>query len=119
MDVMKWTSVLPVLFFSSFSAAAWGEERLVYADVERVVPITERASHLDIERCVTQRPQHHASLAETLRWDLSDACRVQTRSITQGYTVHYRWGNRRYTHRMKQHPGERLPIRVQVEHLLD
>ncbi len=97
-------------------ACAQAEERVVWGDVIATVPLnTPHSVPADPAACAQPRPEETAGLDALLRWDLSDSCKPQTKTMHTGFAVTYSWAGRQFTTKTGSDPGERIPLKVYVE----
>ena len=109
---MRWVTLLATMMAASVCAS----ERTVWGKVIDVQPVTRQVEAApDPALCNKPRPDREAGLTALLAWDLSNDCAPTTREAVTAYDVTYRWGNRRYKSRRKEHPGERIALRVSVQ----
>ena len=90
-------------------------ERVVWADVTKVVPIVERRSEAPTHpMCAKPRPAPQAGLRELLAWDLTDTCRPREIETSRHYRVFYVWNGREYEHVTNTHPGAKIALRLEI-----
>lgn len=106
--------VLVLVFALAGVAAARAEvvERIVWADVIAVEPVTEPIDARLPASCAAPRPVD-VSLADLLAWDLRPECvEPAARERVLGYRVRYTWDGRTYVRQVDERPGRRLPLLV-------
>ena len=104
--------LIPALLFTQTSQAEM-LQRVVWAEVTRVVPIVDTQVTRPGPDCGGAKP-HAADLSDLLAWYLQPQCRLISTSHTQGYKVDYVWDGRSYTMESTKHPGERIALRLRL-----
>lgn len=89
-------------------------ERVVWAEVTHVQPITQTHRPTQPARCTASKPVAEVRLARLLAWDLDPTCHVQVLKKIVAYDVEYHWDGRRYRQQMAKHPGDRVPLLIKI-----
>ncbi len=102
------------LFFISPDVLA--EERVIYGEVVKVIPITERrtAQRTNLS-CNQPKPSRNSGLGALLGWDLLHECDTSSEDVVTGYQVFYKWDDRTYSRTMTTYPGTTVPLLLTVD----
>ena len=109
--------MLAALILCTCSITGFANE--FYAEAE--VVSSEAIKQIDQRRllaaeCLGGKPRS-GSLVQLLHWDLGTGhCeRIEEHETITGYRVIYKWNDQLFSQVMTERPGERIPLRIEVD----